>query len=884
MIWKKVAAVTLSVLCVLIFTFPVYADNENENMTEPKVVDEGGVELSSKRFPIARYMANNEDADAPIKGAFVGLSNAVFSLSGYVVLLVDTSMEKLYSLEPIDKFADTLTNVSTTVYNTLKRHFGQMLFIFAISYMIYLSVVRQSVKEAMRRAFLFLMVLVIGGFWMMNAGYFMKTLNSLSTEAHGYLLNAGNGLIKIAKGDGVYADTENIKKEEMLDGTVAVMRNVYFDLALKKPYLIVNYGETSENKINNNDPDAEDLPGGTSYTRVDRLLAFDLTSDGEKERKKTVKKEVSDYSNENMGSGSVFSQMGQAFISLLGAIFLGIPFVLMALFNFILQLLALGLAFVLPFVFILSYIPHFAYSGFVTIGKLLSVFVLKAMLGILVCFVYVLCFIVDVLLPPTDFATYLTNLVVLLVVLLIMVVKRDAIIKLVTAGRVQSFDGNLMNNVKNSVVNPALRGLSAVNPALGAAMNKVGGLRESPTTEAQNTGGSPLKGSPASDIKEERTPQTTENNNETPSNVAKMEGLRKEKRNAQKANGKDGKKNGQNPIDKKQTGKQSDKDKETNQLMPVANDGKERQLDGDNTPENSQRKTQAEALLEQKQFLNEEERNKQLESVDKADRIPYEGQQQSLNASNRTKQEEINMSKNEELKPVDKQDRIHKNERGEKEKDVRATQTESMALNKVGANSHPVSDDEHVKEQIKEVEKGESKSHLVKHGEEQDGVRTIQTENKASSHDLTNEHLQRIDKSESKSYLVNREEKQNDARFIQTENKVSSQGSDNEHLRQTEKTESKMHHTNSIFQDDRSSQVKSGESQSGIKNVANKKESPLRQQNESAGKQKREVSTEQPVNTSQPQKNSRVSQSQPKANERTKKELEAVEKEENRNS
>ncbi|SPU21166.1 Uncharacterised protein [Niallia circulans] len=844
MFWKKVVAVTLSVLCVLVFTFPVYADDENENMTEPKVVDEGGVELSSKRFPIARYMANNEDADAPIKGAFVGLSNAVFSLSGYVVLLVDTSMEKLYSLEPIDKFADTLTNVSTTVYNTLKRHFGQMLFIFAIGYMIYLSVVRQSVKEAMRRAFLFLMVLVIGGYWMMNAGYFMKTLNSLSTEAHGYLLNAGNGLIKIADGEGVYADTKNIKKDELLDGTVAVMRNVYFDLALKKPYLIVNYGETSENKINNNDPDAEEFPGGNNFSRVDRLLAFELTSDGEKLRKNAVKDEVDRYNNENMGSGSVFSQMGQAFISLLGAIFLGIPFVLMALFNFILQLLALGLAFVLPFVFILSYIPHFAYSGFVTIGKLLSVFVLKAMLGILVCFVYVLCFIVDVLLPPTDFATYLTNLVVLLVVLLIMVVKRDAIIKLVTAGRVQSFDGNLMNNVKNSVVNPALRGLGAVNPALAAAMNKVGGLRESPTTEAQNTGGSPVKGSPTSDIKEERTPQT-ENNSESPSNVAKMEERRKEKRNAQKAHGKDGKKNGQNPVDQKQSDKLSGKDEETNQLMPVANDGKGRQLDGDNTPENSERKTQAEALLERKRFENPEERNKQLESVDKADRIP-EGQQQ-LTASVRTKQENQNdgtdMNNYEELKPVDKQDRIHKGEGGERENDVRTNQREAIASNKPVDNISPVN------EHLQQVEKSESKSHLVKQGGEENGIRNNQTE------------------------------------AIDSENvdNSSSRISDNEHLRQIEKEESKTHYTKPTLQEDRSSQPNIN-SEESYKEVTHKKESPLREQNESVEKQRREVPTKQSVKATSSQ-NSRANQEpNGKGKERMKKELEAVEKEENRNS
>lgn len=52
-----------------------------------------------------------------------------------------------------------------------------------------------------------------------------------------------------------------------MDGTIAIMRNVYFNLAMKKPYLIVNYGTTSENTINENDhADPEDVPGGSIST------------------------------------------------------------------------------------------------------------------------------------------------------------------------------------------------------------------------------------------------------------------------------------------------------------------------------------------------------------------------------------------------------------------------------------------------------------------------------------------------------------------------------------------------------------------------------------------------------------------------------------------
>ncbi|MFB4212955.1 CD3337/EF1877 family mobilome membrane protein [Shouchella sp. JSM 1781072] len=502
-IWISIGAVLIALLFFGSHTL-VFA-NDQENMTEPKIEEKGGVELSIKRFPISRYVANNEDADGRIKGAFVGFTNVIFSLAGNVVLVVDTAMDKLYSLEPIDEFADTLTIISTTVYDTLKEHFGELLFIFAVGYIVYLFIAKGSVQEALRRSVLFFLVLVVGGYWMLNAGYFMKSLNTLSVEAQGYMLEAGNGLINVAEGEGVYADTNQIDPENKMDGTIAIMRNVYFDLAMKKPYLIVNYGTTSENAINENDhAEPEEVPGGSNFNRVDRLLAFQLTSDGESDRQGYVGGEIDQYNNENMGGGNVFQQMGQSLIALIGSILLGIPFLLLALLNFLLQLIALALAFFIPFAFVMSYIPQLAYSGFVSIGKLLSVFVLKAMLGILILFVYVLCFIVDSVLPPEGFAMYLVNLTVLVAVLLLMIWKRDALIKMVTAGKVTSVDNNMLNQVRNEMVNPAV---NAIRP-------RTAGLRESPIQQTEHQ--SPPKsertsvkeGRKEAQLAEARTPQT----------------------------------------------------------------------------------------------------------------------------------------------------------------------------------------------------------------------------------------------------------------------------------------------------------------------------------------------------------------------------------------
>ncbi|MBL4963838.1 hypothetical protein F9B13_18365 [Bacillus subtilis] len=423
---------------------------DGDTTTQPKVEKAGGVELKVKRFPISRYQANNEASDDLIKGAFVGMANVTFSFAGNFVRVVDAGMDILYNLQPIDEFANSITNVSKTVYKTLKKNFGEALFIFTCAYVVYLFCVRGSVKEAMRRSILFICVMVIGGLWMSNAGYYMKALNALSVEAQGKLLTAGNGLVGIVHDEGNFADSSAIEKGKEMEGTVAVMRNLYFDIALMKPFLIVNFGETSEAKINERGDSKEKL------SRVDKLLSYKLSTDGEKAKQKYIKDtEIEKYDNEPMTAGSAFTQLGESFIAVVASIVIGIPFLALAFFNFLLQIIALVIVFFVPFAFILAYVPQLAYSGFVTLGRLGSVYLLKAMLGVIVLFVYVTCFIVDKLIPPNGFGMYLLNVAVLASILWIAFYKRDAIIKFVTAGKVVSVDNNLMENMRQNVVQPA---------------------------------------------------------------------------------------------------------------------------------------------------------------------------------------------------------------------------------------------------------------------------------------------------------------------------------------------------------------------------------------------------------------------------------------------
>ncbi|WP_368783399.1 CD3337/EF1877 family mobilome membrane protein, partial [Bacillus safensis] len=129
--------------------------------------------------------------------------------------------------------------------------------------------------------------------------------------------------------------------------------------------------------------------GEGGLDRIDTLLSFKLTSEGQSAKKDFInKKEVKEYKNQSIAEGSIYVQLGYSFIGLLAAISLGMPFFLIAFLNFLIQIVVLAIAFFLPFAFILSYVPQFAYSGFVSLGRMFALFVLKALLTLVLVFVY----------------------------------------------------------------------------------------------------------------------------------------------------------------------------------------------------------------------------------------------------------------------------------------------------------------------------------------------------------------------------------------------------------------------------------------------------------------------------------------------------------------
>ncbi|PRS32123.1 hypothetical protein C6X96_12775 [Bacillus pumilus] len=450
---KKHLIIVSIILLILISIMAVASaeDKEGDKTVQPKVEKVGGVELEISRFPLEHYQAHNQAEDGMIKGAIVSLSNVMLGTTQIIVLVVDKAMDLFMSAEPIEGFSDAVTDVSKKMYSVLKNSFGEIIFVFMIGFVVYLFLIRGSFKEGMRRFVLFFMVMIVAGLWVSKAGYWIESLNALSIETQGKLITVGNKLTDSfsSKGDSSLT-MDDVKKGQELKGTTAVLRNFYFNAALKSPYLVTNYGTPNEKTI------LKKGDGKGGLDRIDTLLSFKLTSEGRSAKKEFVNdKEVKEYKNQSIAEGSIYAQLGYSFIGMLAAISLGVPFFLIPFLNFLIQIIVLAIAFFLPFAFILSYVPQFAYSGFVSLGRMFALFIMKAMLTLVLVFVYAICVIVNKTIPPTNLGMYFLNVAAMSSVLIFAFLKRDNIIKFVTAGKVQSVDANLLENTRKQVVQPS---------------------------------------------------------------------------------------------------------------------------------------------------------------------------------------------------------------------------------------------------------------------------------------------------------------------------------------------------------------------------------------------------------------------------------------------
>ncbi|MED1303720.1 hypothetical protein P4U65_24865 [Bacillus pacificus] len=450
---KYLITFVLMFVCIFIPTHILAEDKDIK--VEPQNVESGGVKLQSKIYDYEQYEAvtyiegswNPFSSEALDRG-LNAIANLFFSLTKMTASLIDTAIEELYGLNAIDRVADKVANVSNLLYDNLYQSLGVLLFVIAVlQIFFYYSFEKNSMKAA-RTTFSLFAIIAVSMIWFSNAGYYLKTMNGVSNELQGQVMKAG-----------IPFSGEQVKKGEELKGSLAIMRNTYFDLIVYKSYLLMNYGTPDEKKILKDDKE-----------RITKLLEYKTNKEGYKEREKIAKKEATELDNVFMSASTVSGKIGVTFFSFLFSIVLGIPFLVIAFLNIALQILLLAFAVILGVSLLLSILPAFSQSGWKNFEKLIGIALMKAFIGLAILFMFVIVELMKSFFPPVSQGMYMLNIVATAVVLFVVYKYRDKIIEVATGGKVSLEGANPMQQLYNKgVKQPASKATELAKMAVGGA-------------------------------------------------------------------------------------------------------------------------------------------------------------------------------------------------------------------------------------------------------------------------------------------------------------------------------------------------------------------------------------------------------------------------------
>lgn len=434
--WKK-AAVWMVLLMILIAPGTHILADDGEATVSPNQEEQGGITVESQTYASEQYLAYTHIADSinpfsfdQLPQAILGLTNMIFGMTKTIAGVVDAGINVLYDVNVVNAFADTVGDASDALWDVLYGNFGALLLVIAVLQIFFIYIGQKNGMQAGKYAFRLFLVLIVAGVWFTQSGWTLKAINGVSNEAQGAIMSAGTHLT-----------TEELGAGDELEGSKAMLRNAYFDIAVKNPYLVMNYGTTDEDAITEEDSD-----------RITTLLQTSNNEAGNEEAKNIVEEEAEENGNDYMSEATQYEKLGVSVVSLFLVFFIGAPLFLISMVNFLLQILMLVIALFLPISFLLAMIPAFANSGWYTLGRLLGVAGMKIFVGLLLLLTFLIVNIANEIIPSVGTYEYMLNALVIGTSLILLIKYRNKLVEFITAGRVSSVDMNSTSAMYNKMV------------------------------------------------------------------------------------------------------------------------------------------------------------------------------------------------------------------------------------------------------------------------------------------------------------------------------------------------------------------------------------------------------------------------------------------------
>lgn len=355
-------------LMIIIFLPTISLADDTSSIVKKKVETVGRVTLESKAYPFDHYKLEANIGDGIMESgdrALHGINEGLWGLNKTITNFTLYSVDQLMSFDLISLIVDEAGIMSKRIYEIMSGTFLSLFIVIVGGTAAYRYFVNQQVGHAVKAIISALVIMALTFWFYSNAAGNIKWLNDRGAELEG-IASSANVLLS--------SDEFNSNASYSSKEGLAVLENQLFNLMLKRPYLLLNYGSTKESDIVSNDPN-----------RVDKLLEIKPYTDKGKElRKDIINQEVTELENKYMSADFSGERFGYLLVTLLSTIALSIPVLLLGIFKFLLQIwfLALVIFTAIPLVF--SLIPSYSETALNHGKKLVGVLLMKGGLVLLI--------------------------------------------------------------------------------------------------------------------------------------------------------------------------------------------------------------------------------------------------------------------------------------------------------------------------------------------------------------------------------------------------------------------------------------------------------------------------------------------------------------------
>lgn len=292
-------------------------------------------------------------------GVFM-LTSFIWTLVLFISNVTGYLVQQAYTLDFIDQMADgigkniqLIAGIKNGAFTSDGFYMSTILLIVVIVgiYIIYVGLIKRETTKVIATILNLAIIFIFSAVFIAYAPSYIKLINSFSKEISTTALNVGT---KISTGSDTLSH----------DDGVNLIRDSLFNIQVLKPWMLLQFGDSDENKI-----------GKDRVKAIESLSPF---GEEGKKREDVVKNEINNYKNDNLTIPKLVPRFGMVFFVLALDIIISIfIFLLMGIMIFT-QLMFIIQAIFLPIAFLLSMIPGYSNMAKKSILKLFNAIMMRA--------------------------------------------------------------------------------------------------------------------------------------------------------------------------------------------------------------------------------------------------------------------------------------------------------------------------------------------------------------------------------------------------------------------------------------------------------------------------------------------------------------------------